>query len=141
MKKQLNTGNQSAVSMILRFGFFSFLLFTLLSNRVIAQQNVKPATAVVSYLGMVDSQPLFQVDFNATAEASYTLTIRDDEGSILYMEKFRSKSFSKKFRLERGDREHVQLNFTITAGKKRHTQFFDINTNFKVHQDVLVTKL
>src|SRR3954453_14201734 len=122
MKKQVNTPAQSVRKIIFAFGFFSSVLFSLSPSFVLAQDRSNPLSAgSVNYVGSWDNQPVFKAQFDNEKGDNYTLTIKDNEGNILYSEKFNDRKFSKKFRFDKDDRENVQLTFIFSGGRRRQS--------------------
>lgn len=137
MKKQiLSTVKKS----ILSLGFTSLVLIGLATTASARTTDTTPAPAV-KYIGSLDGQPVFKVELNnATAKVQY-LTIKDDQGVVLYAEKIKGKQFSKSFKFENSDRDNVKLTFIVESDKNVQSQEFSVNTNTRVYNDVVVTTL
>jgi hypothetical protein len=106
-----------------------------------AQGPDNPSDPVVKYVGSLDGQPVFKVELNnEDAQARY-LTIKDDEGTVLYSEKIRDKQFSKKFRFDNADRDNVKLTFIIEGNNGIQSKEFKVNTSTRVLNDVVVTSV
>src|SRR3569833_1375151 len=99
MKKQvMKNVSKAARRTIVYFGFASLMAFSFVPAHA---EDKKPSTAVsINYLGAVDNQPLFQIEFDNKNEEVYTVTIKDDQGDVLYVEKSKDKKFSKKFKYQ-----------------------------------------
>lgn len=126
---------------LIRFALASLLLATVAP--VMAQDGIRstPPAVSINYIGTVDNQPIFQIEFDNKNEELFNLSIKDDQGIVLFNEKFKDKKFSKKFQLEKPTEDNVKLTFTIAADKEKQSQSFEINTNVRVIQDVVVTRL
>lgn len=125
---------------IFNLGFTSFVLIGLAITASAHATDTTPNPAV-KYVGSLDGQPVFKVELNnETAKVQY-LTIKDDQGVVLYSEKIKSKQFSKSFKFENSDRNDVRLTFTVESGKSTQSQEFKVNTNTRVYNDVVVTTL
>ena len=126
---------------MLHFGLASLFVFAIVPLK--AQSPVKPANVPVEirYLGMMDNLPVFQIEFENTTSEVYVVSIKDGEGNILYTEKVKAKKFVKKFKWDRSDPDQSRLTFTLSSHKESHSQVFEINTNIRVVEDVVVTKL
>lgn len=137
MKKQiLSTVKKS----ILSLGFTSLVLIGLATTASARTTDTTPAPAV-KYIGSLDGQPVFKVELNnATAKVQY-LTIKDDQGVVLYAEKIKGKQFSKSFKFENSDRDNVKLTFIVESDKNVQSQEFSVNMNTRVYNDVVVTTL
>jgi hypothetical protein len=62
-------------------------------------------------------------------------------GNTYYSEKVRDRRYSKKFQLDRDDLDRVRLVFTLSGGKEKQSQAFEINTQTRTVQDVVITRL
>lgn len=144
MKKNLTLSvGKAARKAILYFGLTSVMAVSFLPSAVHAQDKEKPAPTGVEirYIGSVDEKPVFQIEFENNTEEVFNVSIKDEEGVVLYKERFKDKKFSRKFQFEKADMDHVKLTFTLTGEKEKQSQAFEINTNVRVIQDVVITKL
>jgi hypothetical protein len=140
MKKQnfsalFNVVKQSVFSI----GFTGFLLIGLVAGAS-AQSSDNTPKADIKYIGSLDSKPVFKVDLDNKNGNVYFLTIKDDEGALLYSEKIKDKQFSKSFKFD-ADRDAVKLTFILSTGKETQTQEFKVNTSIRSYNDVAVTTL
>jgi hypothetical protein len=139
MKKQIINLSKAVRRTIVYAGFASLLAFSFVPAHA---EDKKPSAAVtINYLGSVDNQPVFQIEFENKNEETYTVSIKDDQGDVLYVEKSKDKKFSKKFKYQGQGFDYVRLTFTLVSGKEKQSQEFEVNTNTRVVQDVVVTKL
>jgi len=143
MKKQfLRNLSLSVRKTTLRFGLAALLAVTVLPA-IVQAQIVKTIaeTIAIQYIGTVDNQPVFQIEFENKEQKPIQVSIKDEDGNTLYFEKIKDKKFSRKFKFERPDAEDMKLTFTLATEKEKHVQVFEVNTQVKVVQDVVVTKL
>lgn len=143
MKKQVMTNLSNTVrKAILQFSLASFFLF-LFVPALQAQERIKSLNTAVAikYIGMVDDNPLFQIEFDNKNTETYHVSIKDEEGNILYNEKFRDLKYSRKFKFERHDGQEMKLTFVLAGEKESQTQVFEVSTSIRVIQDVVVTRL
>src|SRR5947208_3182828 len=139
MKKQNFSALSNVKRSILGIGFTSFLLIGLAAGSS-AQSTVTSPNAAIKYVGSLDGKPVFKVDLDNKNATVYFLTIKDDEGSVLYSEKIRDKQFSKNFKFD-SDRDVVKLTFILSGNKETQTQEFKVNTSTRTYNDVAVTTL
>ncbi len=142
MKKQTsNTLSNRARKTALRLALAS----TLLGCNFLpagAQQYARPGEPVqIKYIGAVDSQPLFQMDLDNESGETYFLSIKGEDGTLLYTEKLKERKISRKFRWNNTDTENTKLTFTLTGERSKSTQAFEVNTRQREVQDVVITKL
>ena len=124
---------------ILSLAFTSLVLVAATSASASTTDSTPNPT--VKYIGSLDGQPVFKVELNNENAKVQYLTIKDDQGTVLYSEKIKSKQFSKSFKFENSDRDHVRLTFTVESDKNVQSQEFNVNTNTRVLNDVVVTTL
>ncbi len=143
MKKQSLAGfGLSFRNTTIRFVLAATLITAMLPSMAQAPVlNAITGTIAVQYLGSVDNQPVFQIEFENTSGVPVQVYIKDDEGNTIYFEKFRDKKFSKKFRFDQPLEQSMKLTFTLATEKEKQTQVFEVNTSIRMIQDVVVTKL
>ena len=143
MKKQISASfGRSFRNTTLRFVLAATLATTLVPSMAQAPVlNAITGTIAVQYIGSVENQPVFQIEFENTAGVPVHVYIKDDEGNTIYYEKFRDKKFSKKFRLDQPLDGSIKLTFSLATEKEKQTQVFEVNTSVRMVQDVVVTKL
>lgn len=139
MKKQFVSNNTRSI--VTRFGF-AVLLFLSLSNGF-AQTTTKDEEPFVSvkYIGAVDEKAQFQVDMVNDTEEPYLLSIQLQDGTILYKEKVSKRIFTKKFAWNNEETLSPKLVFSVTGEKSKKTQVFEVNTEVRTVQDVVVNRL
>lgn len=144
MKKQISSFFSAAFrKTMFFFGFAGLTTLNLIPVAAQAQEKVRtvPPAVSISYVGTVNEQPVFQIEFENRNDEVLNLSIRDEQGTILFSEKFRDKKFSKKFQFEKTGIDNMRLTFTLAGEKEKQSQSFEINTNVRVIQDVVVTRL
>src|SRR5690348_7720064 len=90
---------------------FSFLLIGMTTSASAQAKTETPVSTTINYIGSLDGQPVFNVHLDNKDGESYFLTIKDEEGAVLYSERIREKLFSKKFKFDNADRDNVKLTF------------------------------
>jgi hypothetical protein len=118
-----------------------FLLVGSASAKSPNDSITKEKEPAVYYIGTLDGQPVFRVHFDNQENAVYSLSILDEDGSLLYSEKIKGKAFSKSFKFERTDRQNTKLRFVLAGNKGNKTQVFQVDNNIQVINDVVVTRL
>lgn len=120
--------------------FFMVLFVTAASFSASAQDQVTTETpAIVRHVGNNAETMVFEVQFDNTTGDKYSIAVKDDNGSVLFQDVYSDKKFDRKFRLPKtNDR---RLSFVIKNLKENNTQTFEINTNTRVIEEVVVTKV
>jgi hypothetical protein len=105
-----------------------------------AQTSATPEPAV-KYIGTLDGRPIFNVQLDNQVGQVYFLTIKDEEGTVLYAEKFKDKQFSKSFKFDNIDRSNVKLTFVLEGNKTVQSKQFNVKSSTQVFDNVVVTTL
>lgn len=138
MKKQsINTVNFKVCTSAL---LVSFLLLTGVNPANASGKDYKPLDAKITYVGSQSNLLTFNIDYNNVEETPFVLELTDDNGQILFQKKFTDKTFNKNIFVKNMG-ETAKINFSIIAGKKVINQKFNITTEAKLVEDVVVTKL
>lgn len=137
MKKQFfKTANIKVYTSAL---MVSFLLLTGFQSQA-AGNDFNQSDAKITYVGTESNLLAFNIDFKNVEESPFIVELTDDFGHLLFKKKYTGKMFNKNIFLKNiGDLSRV--NFTIKAGKKVVNQTFNIATQVKMVEDVVVTKL
>ncbi|MBS1915422.1 MAG: hypothetical protein JST87_04040 [Bacteroidetes bacterium] len=95
----------------------------------------------VKYVGSNTESFVFRVEFNNPSAQSFFLVVKNDEGDIIYSQKFNDAHFSKTIHLLKEENETTSIHptFEITAGSQQVKRSFEISRKYT--EDVLVTKL
>ncbi|HEV7621953.1 MAG TPA: hypothetical protein VGO09_09475, partial [Flavisolibacter sp.] len=107
-------------------------------TQITASAFSKPA---VKYLGKENNQLVFQLDFDNTTNEYFNVAIKDEDGNLIYMDRFKDKKFSKKFLVNQSEYGTMKLTFLVSTQNDKQAQVFTVNTNTRVIDDVVVTKL
>jgi len=100
--------------------------------------NSRPS---IQYVGKVNDQLVFQVDYDNPTNDVVNVIIKDEDGNVLYADRFKDKKLTKKFKVNTAEYGDVRLTFVISTDKDRTSQIFQVNTNTRVVDDVVVTNL
>jgi hypothetical protein len=142
MKKQMTLNLRKTASKIaLPALLASVLLFNGVGNSLHAQNSTSYSKPVIKYVGKANDQLVFQVDFDNVNDEVFSLAIKDADGNILYVDRFKDKKFSKRFKFDQSGYNNMKLSFIITTDKEKDVQAFEINSNTRVIDDVVVTNL
>lgn len=138
MKKQFfNTANIKVYTSALLVSFF---LLTGFNNAQASGKDYMPAEAKITCVASESNLITFNVDYKNNEETPFVLELTDDSGLLLYKQKFTEKTFNKNILLKNMG-EMVKVNFSIRSGKKVINQTFNITTETKLVENVLVTKI
>ena len=143
MKNQLSGSLRSLLQNLLAPAVFACVLglSTLpLGANATEKLTTKESPVDIKYLGKINQQPVFQVNVeNATEDVIY-LTLKDDDGNVMYSEKFRDKKVTRKFQLSSDLINSPRVVVSISS-KNSKAQSFEISNVSKMIEDVVVTKV
>ena len=99
-------------------------------------------TPVVSlkYIGLVQNQPMFQLDLNSVEETDFYVSIKDQYGQVIYTEKIKAKNFTRNFRLDSESLDNSILKVEVRDGNKKPS-VFTINRNTRYYEETSISKL
>ena len=102
-------------------------------------RNDTPAVSL-KYIGVVQNQPMFQLDLNSVEETEFYVSIKDLRGEVLYSEKVTTKSFTRSFRLDTESLDDATLKVEVRTGNKK-PEVFTINRNTRYYEETSISKL
>jgi|SRR5882724_10226900 len=123
------------------------MFFTLVfpgSSKATNDKNDKkePASVIdLKFIGNVNNQPVFQLDLQNATEEEYTVVFRDNYGNILYSERIKGTSITKKFILNTEELGDEPVNVIVKAKKLNRTETYSINRNFTYTEQSVVSKV
>ncbi|TMI68600.1 MAG: hypothetical protein E6H09_22085 [Bacteroidetes bacterium] len=104
------------------------------------EKNVIPVE--LKFIGTAkNNQPVFHLVFNSAEEREFIVTIRDEYGNILYKDKVKGSSFTKKFVINREELGDSDLKFEITGKDYDKPVVFEINNHTRTVEDVVINKI
>ena len=98
------------------------------------------STAEVKYIGSNEGDPLFNVMYNNTTGARFSVKVLDNEGHQLFQGIYTDKKFDKKFKISDAG-SYGKLTFVIRNFQDNSVQSFEINSNTRMVEDVEVKEV
>ena len=118
-----------------------FVAFSLMATVSWANDGGNDTPAVsLKYIGLVQNQPMFQLDLNSVEETDFYVSIKDQDGRVIYNEKITAKNFTRKYRLDTENLEDAILKVEVRDGNKK-PQVFTINRNTRYYEETSISKL
>lgn len=94
----------------------------------------------IKYLGTIQDKLVFQVDLPNASSNSLFVSIKDEEGFVLFSQKIRDNKFSRKFAFDREEFEGKKLSFVIHDASETTAQTFQVARNLRFVEDVVITR-
>ena len=107
------------------------------STRVLSIDPTKKVE--VKYVGTEKESLLFNVKFNNEAGKSFKVYVLDENGEVIYSDKFTEKTFDKKFVFP-ASQDVNKLTFIINTEKGSYKEIFDVAVKTNTVSEVSVTK-
>ena len=118
-----------------------FVAFSLMATVSWANDGGNDTPAVsLKYIGLVQNQPMFQLDLNSVEETDFYVSIKDQEGRVIYNEKIKAKTFTRNFRLDTESLDDAILKVEVRDGNKK-PEVFTINRNTRYYEETSISKL
>ena len=95
----------------------------------------------LKFIGNMENQPVFQLSLNNTEDDEFTVTFRDEAGTVLYTDKFKGANINKKFMLKTEDFGDTALNVVVKSKKFNSTEVYTINRSHTYVEETVVNKL
>lgn len=118
-----------------------FFVFSLVATVTLANDEKKdPPAAELKYIGILKNQPVFQLDLNSADEKDFSISIKDQFGEVLYTEKVKAKTFTRKFQLDTDNLDDAVLRVEVKSGKNK-PEVFTINRSTRFIDETSISKL
>ncbi len=118
-----------------------FVAFSLMATVSWANDGRNDTPAVsLKYIGLVQNQPMFQLDLNSVEETDFYVSIKDQDGRVIYNEKIKAKTFTRNFRLDTESLDDAILKVEVRDGNKK-PEVITINRNTRYYEETSISKL
>jgi hypothetical protein len=144
MKNQVSNNVRSFFRSTITTAAFAFMLIagSIPSVAQTAEKNAETEIPVkVTYLGKVNFQPVFQIDIDNRKANDLYVTMKDEDGTLLYANRFNNLVFSKKFRFDTEDANSINVTLSLTSKNEKKTQVLKFSNVFTTVEDVVVTRV
>jgi hypothetical protein len=98
------------------------------------------SSAEVKYIGSTEGDPMFNVVYNNSTGARFSVKVLDNEGHQLFQGVYTDKKFDRKFKVADAA-NYSKLIFVIRNFQDNSVQSFEINSNTRMVEDVEVTEV
>ena len=112
------------------------------ASSAMANGSNNPLPVELKFIGNINNQQIFQLNFAGNAEENeFVINIRDEEGNLLYRENIKGEVFHKKFLLNNDEIGNGKLFFEITGKRSNKTVLFEVKHQSHVVEDMVVKKV
>lgn len=95
----------------------------------------------IQFTGSTDEALLFRVHISNEKRDYFTLTIKNENGNVLYSGSFSDINFQKQFKVLKGEEDAKRYYFTISSGNKDLEETYIISASTRMIEDVKINKL
>jgi hypothetical protein len=95
----------------------------------------------IQFAGSTSEALLFKVHIKNEKGDNFTVTIKNNNGDVLFTKAFNDVNFQKEFKVLKDDQDGERYYFTITSANKDLEESYAISTASHVVDDVVINKL
>ena len=95
----------------------------------------------LKFIGNMENQPVFELNLANKIEDEYTVIFRDQNGNILYNDKFKGAGLTKKFLLKSDEFGDEVLNVIVKSKLGNTTEVYTINRSHSYVEETQVNKV
>ena len=122
----------------------SILLTSLSGNAAIHSKNIELISGEKSNIALTANTSdalLFKLNVNNEKAAKFVVTIKNEEGEILFAHSFTDANFNKEFKLLKGGQDNYRYYVTITSDDKSLEDSYVVSSTVRTVNDAAVSKL
>lgn len=125
--------------------FLSFVTVLVLSSVAFANGEKAPKTNTnsieVKHIGNYENQPIFQLNLTTAEADEFTITLRDSDGNVLYSDKAKGTSITRKFLLTTQEIGDNIVTIEVKSRKAPKAEVYTINRKQNLIEEMFVTKV
>jgi hypothetical protein len=95
----------------------------------------------LKFIGNMENQPVFELNLANKEEDEYTVIFRDENGNVLYNDKFKGAGLNKKFMLKSEEFGDEILNVIVKSKLGNTTEVYTINRSHSYVEETQVNKV
>lgn len=113
-----------------------------LANGVTPIETISNAVADIEYAGKIGEQPAFRLVIKSTDVEDYSITIKEDDGEILFRERLKGTQISRTYQLDAEDMDRISgTTFEVTNRTTNVTTTYKISSMKSYTENVVIVKL
>jgi len=114
---------------------------TAFSTPALAIDEKKAIPVELKFVGNINKQPVFQLNFSNTEVNEYTIIVRDEHYNVLYRDKVKGGNITKKFILNTEELGDGDIQFEIIGKKTDKKVVYEVSTVARLVEDVVINKM
>jgi hypothetical protein len=101
-----------------------------------------PPGMEIKYIGFRENNPVFEINLNNSQTDNFIITIRDENGALLYTEKLTGKNLSRTYRIDTEEEiAEGGLRFEVRSVNSKKTEVYIAGINEKITRQMAVNKI
>ena len=122
----------------------SILLSSFTAGAAVHPSNIEILSgdkSSVQFAGSTGDALLFKVNINNEKSDAFTVTIKNENGDLLFSKSFSEANFQKQFKLLKGEQDGDRYYLSITSDNKNLEETYVISASTRMVDDVEINKL
>ena len=128
-----------AAALILVLSGSSYVNAQVMQVAATTEHGTGVSNAVINHIGTNNGMMLFEVKVENVSGEKFRVIVKDVDGTVLFQDSYDDKNFSKKFMIPKTDSD--KLVFVIKSSSATKSQSFQINSNTRVVEEVVVKRI
>lgn len=125
--------------------FLSFVTVLVLSTVAYANGGKDPKNKTnnieVKHIGNYENQPIFQLSLTSEEADEFIITLRDSDGNVLYSDKEKGTSITRKFLLTTQEIGDNIVTIEVKSKKSPKAEVYTINRKQNLIEEMFVTRI
>ncbi len=128
-----------AAALVLVISSSSAITYAAATPASIVSKDPGINNTVINHVSTDSESFLFEVKLDNTTGERFSVIIKDEGNNTIYRGWFSDKEFNRKFRLPKS--ESSKVTFIIRSESGKAAEAFEVNTNRRVVEDIVVKKV
>jgi hypothetical protein len=132
---------KTVISTLSRTALLLMAVFTMSFSTNTGTPGKSEIPAELKYLGSFDNQPQFQLSLNNTEIDEFAITIRNRNGQVIFKEKIKGASISRKYQMNTEELDSNGITFEVVSKNTKSRVAYTVSETARLVQDVSITAL
>ena len=129
---------KTVISTLSRTALLLMAVFTMSFSTNTGTPGKSEIPAELKYLGSFDNQPQFQLSLNNTEIDEFAITIRNRNGQVIFKEKIKGASISRKYQMNTEELDSNGITFEVVSKNTKSRVAYTVSETARLVQDVSI---
>lgn len=122
---------------------FAVTCMIAISNNIFAgNEKDQTSNAELQFIGKEKNLPVFLLQFKNSQQDEFLVSIKDENGDVLYSEKLKGSTVSRRYKLDTENSEYINgTTFEVTSRHSNKTTVYRISQFIHTEDNLVVTRL